>query len=105
MEHTLFLITLIGFIIGSIKGVRAWKKDRREAIAARIRHEDSIARVLRHLDNGGATLVAKVDDGNKMLSEHIAEATEWFKNNDQAHKEIHSRIDEVLLSERNRREG
>lgn len=105
VEHFAIILGVIATSVGLAKGIKSWRKDRREAVAARVRHEDAIALVLRHLDNGGLTLVTKVDKGNQMLADHISEATEWFKNNDLAHKEIHSRIDEVLLSERNRRDG
>lgn len=105
VEHFAIILGVIATSFGLVKGIRGWRKERKEAAAARVRHEDAIARVLRHLDNGGLTLVTKVDAGNKMLADHIEEASEWFKNNDLAHKEIHSRIDEVLLSERNRRDG
>ena len=97
IEVVLFLIAVTGFITGIYKGRKAWRKARDEAIAARTRQEDSIGRVLKHLDNGGSMLVTKVDMGNELLLNHIHSADTWFKSNDEAHKEIHRRIDGLFL--------
>lgn len=96
MEGVLFTIAVVGFITGIYKGRKAWQKARDEAIAARTRQEDGIARVLKHMDNGGSMLVEKVDKGNAMITQHIADADGWFKSNDEAHKEIHRRIDGLV---------
>lgn len=105
VEHLAILLGVIATSVGLLKGLNGWRGARDEAIAARIRQEDSIARVLRHMDNGGAMMVEKVDAGNKMLADHIVEADEWFRRNDEQHAKINSRIDEILLAERNRRDG
>ncbi len=96
MAHTLFVITFIGFVVGSWKGMRAWRKARDEAMLARAAQQDAIGRVLKHLDNGGSTLVSKVDKSNDLLREHVELANASFRDNANEHRALHERIDNLL---------
>lgn len=101
MDIVLFIIAVATFVGGLIKGVRGWRKARDEAIAARARQEDALERVLSQFkNNGGSSLVDKVDRGNAqigdvsaILAAHVAAADDWFEKNTADHTDIHRRID------------
>lgn len=97
MEHTAWLIGVVTFVVASVKGIRGWRKARDEAIAARTRQEDALAKVLAQFENnGGSSLLDKVEEGNRVLTSHVEFADGWFKANDEAHAVIHRRIDGVF---------
>jgi hypothetical protein len=104
MARILFLITVVGFVVGVIKGVHAWRRSRDEAVAARTRHEDALTKMLKQFENnGGSSLLDKVEEGNReaatirdTLNAHVRDADLWFAENNEAHKELHRRIDGVL---------
>jgi hypothetical protein len=101
MEHTAWLIGVITFVVGTVKGIRGWRKARDEAIAARTRHEDMLARIMHEFENNnGGSLLDKVEEGNRQtkavndtLATHVETADTWFQSNDDAHAVIHRRID------------
>lgn len=101
VEHAAVVLGILLTLLGIAKGVSAWREQRDEAIAARAVQQAALTKVLRQFENnGGSSLLDKVEDGNRkteevgrLLSEHVTTAEAYWSENNRAMEAIHRRID------------
>jgi hypothetical protein len=94
IEHFAILLGIIATLFGLFKGLNGWRRARDEAIVARVRQQDSIDAIAAEFKpRNGQTMAQVVAETNKDLKEHCTAAEVWFSNNDDAHRDIHRRID------------
>lgn len=101
VEHTAVVLGIILTLLGIAKAVKAWREQRDEAIAARALQQAALAKVLLQFqNNGGSSLLDKVEDGNRataevgrLLTEHVVTAEDYWQNNNRALEAINRRVD------------
>lgn len=93
---TIFLgliLTTLGIIIAYYKlraQHKATVKAREEAVVARAKQQELLEIISTTVltNNGGGTLLDKIEEGNRVLDEHVKDAAVYFKANDHAHEEL-----------------
>jgi hypothetical protein len=99
VEHLALVVGIAATTVGLLKAIKAWKKARDAEVAARIRHEESIRKVLKHFEtNGGNSVLDKINRIDTSLADHIAKAEQSWKVNVDEHREINERIDGMFGS-------
>jgi hypothetical protein len=102
VEHIAILLGVMATVLGLVKGLTGWRRARDEAIVARAKQQEKLDTIAAEFTpRNGRTLATVVADTEKSVHAHHEKADKWFTDNDEAHKDIHRRIDglfEVLMA-------
>lgn len=103
LEHLALLLAIIGSGLGIRKGVKAWRAESIAAIEARAEQQHTIDQIAAEFKpRNGKTLAEVVANIDTSVKDHHAKADKWLTENNEAHKEIHRRIDGLFQLEAGR---
>jgi uncharacterized membrane protein len=100
-SHTSIFLGIVLTTLGILIAYFKLRNQHRETLAAREAAVVERAEQKKLLEtistqftnNGGGTLLDKVEEGNRVLDEHVKVAEQSFKKNEEQHADIHRRID------------
>lgn len=111
LQYASLILGIVLAIFGIWKLVKTWQKARDEAIVARSDQQKMLEQITKEFHpNGGSSMVDRQkrieaavntqaesqERVEQTLDTHTKEAASWFAANDQAHEQIHRRIDGIF---------